>query len=141
MLLLPDRLERMGAREHAEELLRAPGAVAVEPAALGYSTTGRMPGVMRDRVALGQAKRMGLPGRPRVIVAYDATQYPLARAMLALNPEAELWYGGSGEGELHDTAVTRAELTFSGLDNTPLFERMEALGIDSGRLGSERSGP
>ena len=64
VLLLPDRLERMAAREHAEELLRAPGAVAVEPAALGYGTTGRMPGMMRDRIALGQAKRMGLPGRP-----------------------------------------------------------------------------
>jgi hypothetical protein len=138
VLLLPDRLERMAAREHAEELLRAPGAVAVEPATLGYGATGRMPGLIRERVALGQARRMALPGQPLAVVAYDATQYPLARALLALHDAAELWYGGSGEGDLHDAATTRAALTFSGRDHRPLFERMEALGIESGRLGSER---
>jgi hypothetical protein len=141
VLLLPDRLERMAAREHAAELLRAPGAVAVEPAALGYAATGRLPGLLRDRVAHGQARRMALPGRTRVVIAYDPTQYPLARALLALNPEAELWYGGSGPGELHEAAETRAAITFSGRDNRPLFERMEALGIESGRLGSERVAP
>lgn len=141
VLLLPERLESMEAREHAEALLRAPGAVAVEPAALGYGATGRMPGLVRDRVALGQAKRMALPGQPRAVVAYAASQYPLARALLALNLEAELWYGGSGEGPLHEAATTRAAVTFTGRDPRPLLERMETLGVQSGRLGSERVDP
>lgn len=139
VLLLPDRLDRMARRERADTLLRAPGVVAVEPAALSYGATARLPGLMRDRIANGQARRMGLPGHPRAVVAFEAAQYPLARALLALHPEAELWYGGAGAGALHDAAAARAALTFaSGDDDRPLWERMESLGIESGRLGSER---
>ena len=65
----------------------------------------------------------------------------LKRALLALNLEAELWYGGSGDGPLHEAAATRAAVTFSGRDPRPLLERMETLGVDSGRLGSERVAP
>ncbi len=131
VLLLPDKLERMAAREHAEALLRAPGAVAVEPPAAG--ALAGMPKAMRDRIAVGQAKRMALPGHPKAVVAYEAAQYPLALALVAMSPEAELWYGGDGDA--------RAAITFSGGDPGPLFERMEALGIESGRLGSERAAP
>ena len=116
VLLLPDRLERMADRPHAESLLAAPGAVAVEPAALGYRSTSRMPAAVRDRIAHGQARRMRLPGHPAAVAAYEAAQYPLARALLAYNPEAELWYGGSPEGDLGAAATTRAALTFSGGD-------------------------
>ncbi len=129
VLLLPDKLERMAAREHAEDLLRAPGAVAVEPPAAG--SLARMPAAMRDRIALGQAKRLALPGHPRAVVAYEAAQHPLALAIVAMNPGAELWYGGGDD--------RRAALTFEGGDTRVLYERMEALGIESGRLGSERA--
>jgi len=136
VLLLPDRLDRMAQRERAEALLRAPGVVAVEPAALGYGATSRLPALLRDRIANGQARRMGLPGHPRAVVAFEAAQYPLARALLALHPEAELWYGGAGSGEVHDAAAARAAIAFTaGDDDRPLWERMEALGIESGRLG------
>ena len=91
---------------------------------------------------------MALPGRLRALVVFGAAQYPLARALLAEHPEAELWYGGEGSGDLHEAAAARATLRF-GEDGTPgasarernrpLWERMEALGIESGRLGSERA--
>jgi hypothetical protein len=91
---------------------------------------------------------MALPGRPRALVVFHPAQYPLARALLAEHPEAELWYGGEGPGELHEVAAARATLRFGGEPqqggsarerNRPLWERMEALGIESGRLGSERA--
>jgi hypothetical protein len=148
VLLLPAKLERSSERERIEALLEAPGAVAVEPAAIGYGATGSLPGLMRQRVAAGQARRMRLPGHPRAIVVFDVGQYPLALALLAEYPEAELWYGGGREGELQAAASARAALRFetSGEGpvrerNRPLHERMEGLGIESGRLGSERSGP
>ena len=81
-------------RERAEDLLGAPGAVAVEPAAFGYGARAGCPALLRERIAAGQAQRMALPGHPRAIVVFDAAQYPLARALLAEHPEAELWYGG-----------------------------------------------
>ena len=145
VLLLPAGLETSPVRERAEDLLGAPGAVAVEPATIGYGITGRLPALLRERIAAGQARRMALPGRPRAIVVFDAAQYPLARALLAEHGEAELWYGGRG-GELHEAAAGRAALRFGDEDegagererNRPLWERMEALGVESGRLGSER---
>jgi hypothetical protein len=149
VLLLPARLESSPVRDRAEDLLAAPGAVAVEPAAVGYGATGRLPGLVRERIAAGQARRMALPGRPRALVVFDPAQYPLARALLAEHPEAELWYGGRGPGDLHEAAAARAALRFGEEGagdasvrerNRPLWERMEALGIESGRLGSERAG-
>ena len=142
VLLLPARLEDLPARERAEDLLDAPCAVAVEPGAVGYGATGRLPGMLRERIAAGQARRMALPGRLRAVVVFASAQYPLARALLAEHPEAELWYGGGP----HEGAVARAALRFGGEPggsarerNRPLWERMEALGLESGRLGSERA--
>jgi len=144
VLLLPAKLEASPDRERIEELLAAPGTVAVEPAAIGYGATSRLPGLMRERIAAGQARRMALPGHPRAIVVFAAAQYPLARALLAEHPDAELWYGGDA-GELGEAAAARVRLRFGGEPeaparerNRPLYERMEQLGVDSGRLGSER---
>jgi hypothetical protein len=145
VLLLPARLEASPERDRIEDLLGAPGALAVEPATIGYGATSRLPGLMRERIAAGQARRMVLPGRPRAIVVFDAAQYPLARALLAEHPEAELWYAGD-EGALHEAANARAAVRFGDEPagaprqrNRALFERMETLGVESGRLGSERT--
>ena len=52
---------------------------------------------------------------------------------------------GQHEKELNARAFERADLRFRHWDapareqNLPLWERMEALGIESGRLGSERA--
>jgi hypothetical protein len=134
VLLLPGALETLPEHERVERLLAAPGVAAVEPARL----TARLPDALADALATLQARRMRLPGRPRAIALFDARQYRLARALGALHPDAELWYSGRGEGELHELAVERATLVFRLEEPYVLWERMEGLGIESGRLGSER---
>jgi hypothetical protein len=149
VLLLPAPLEAFELRERAEDLLTAPGVAAVDPPRLSYTAAARLGESFADGLAVVQARRMRLPGHPRALVVFDPLQYPLARALVGLHPDAELWYGPAGapsgdrERELHDRAAERATLRFdrSGgpahTQNLPLWERMEALGIESGRLGSE----
>ena len=147
VLLLPAKLEASPDRERVEDLMGAPGTVAVEPATIGYGATSQLPGLLRERISAGQARRMALPGHPRAIVVFDSAQYPLARALLAEHPEAELWYGGRARSEdLHGAAGARAALRFGAEPeaparerNRPLYERMDQLGVESGRLGSERA--
>ena len=151
LLLLPSPLETFALRERAEDLLTAPGVAAVDPPRLTYTGAARLGEAFADGISMVQARRMPLPGFPRAVVVFEALQYPLARAVIAIHPDAELWYGaaGSPEGErersLHELAVERAVLRFDPTEepahtaNLPLWERMEKLGIESGRLGSERS--
>ena len=146
VLLLPQALEAFELRERAEDLLTAPGVAAVDPPRLSYRAASRLGESFADGLAVVQARRLRLPGYPRALVVFDPLQYPLARALVGLHPDAELWYGpASGHGgALHDLAAERAVLRFGRDDrpahtqNLPLWERMEALGIESGRLGSER---
>ena len=93
VLLLPRTLEQFILREQAEDLLRAPGVVAVEPARIPYGAFGRLPHAPALMLAATQARRMKLPGDLRVVVMFHPLQWPLARALLANHPEAELWYG------------------------------------------------
>jgi hypothetical protein len=175
LLLLPSRLEDFVLRAHAEDLLTGPGVVALDPPRLGGS--GRMPGSLADGLAANFARRMRLPGFPRVLVIFQPLQYPLARGLIAVHEGAELWYWrhtglalpGSRRRrarlhDLHLAASLRAELIVVGseelrddvladggrdpllleptddphADNRPVWERLEARGIESGRLGSER---
>jgi hypothetical protein len=150
VLLLPAPLEAFELRERAEDLLSAPGVAALDPPRLSYSGAARLGESFADGLAAIQARRLRLPGYPRALVVFDPLQYPLARALAGIHPDAELWYGptsvpeGGRERELHDLAGQRAVLRFAHPDgpahtaNLPLWERMEALGIESGRLGSER---
>jgi hypothetical protein len=92
VLLLPRPLEQFILRDQAEDLLRAPGAVAVEPARVPYGAYLRLPASVADGLAAVQARRLRLPGVPRAIVIYHPLQYPLARGLIALHPDAELWY-------------------------------------------------
>ena len=131
---------------------------------------------MADGLSAGQARRLKLPGAPRAMLIFHPLQYPLARALIAHHPDAELWYwrrdvaepGGSRRRrdrheELHLSATMRAAVLIVAAeedvteehderceivalelsedpheDNRPLFRRLEMLGIESGRLGSER---
>ena len=146
VLLLPKPLEAFELRERAEDLLTAPGVAAVDPPRLSYGAASRLGESFADGLAVVQARRLRLPGHPRALVVFDPLQYPLARALVGLHPDAELWYGPAPgrEGALHDRAAERAVLRFerdarpAHTQNLPLWERMEALGIESGRLGSER---
>jgi hypothetical protein len=127
VLLLPRPLERFILRDQAEDLLRAPGVVAVDPPRLPYGALARLPEAVADGVAAAQARRMRLPGVPAAVAIFHPLQYPLARGLLAGHPGAELWYGRWDRYEeaydasprmrerlraLHDQARGRAALTF-----------------------------
>jgi hypothetical protein len=137
VLLLPRTLEELEPEGPLERLLAAPGVVAVDPARLSYRAAARLPASVVDGLAAVQARRMNLPGVPYVVAFLDPLQYPLARALLSRHPDAELWYGGQGEGPVHELASERAAIRFDPSDRA-MWERMERLGIESGRLGSER---
>src|SRR3954452_15226631 len=92
VLLLPRELELFILRDQAQDLLSAPGVVAVEPARIPYGAYLRMPASVTDGLAATQARRLRLPGEPRVIVIFHPLQYPLARGLIARHPGAELWY-------------------------------------------------
>jgi glycosyltransferase involved in cell wall biosynthesis len=92
VLLLPRTLESFILRDQAEDLLSAPGVVAVEPARISYGAYLRLPPSVGDGLAAAQARRLKLPGIPRVIVIFHPLQYPLARGLIAIHPDAELWY-------------------------------------------------
>jgi hypothetical protein len=95
VLLLPAPLERFILRDQAEDLLRAPGVVAVGPGRVPYGAYGRLPRLAADRLAAVEARRVlrSLPGGPpRVVVIFHALQEPVARAMLDAAPGCELWY-------------------------------------------------
>lgn len=175
LLLLPCELEDFALRAHAEDLLAGPGVLGVDPPRVGR--TARVPAPLADGLAAGAARRMKLPGFPRVVVIFGPLQYPLARGLIVSNEGAELWYWrhapleqpGSRRRrdrleELHLAASFRSELIVVSsadlrdeargeetrdpllveltddphADNRPLWERLEARGIESGRLGSER---
>src|SRR3954468_8411905 len=92
VLLLPRALGQFILREQAQDPLSAPGVVAVEPARMSYGAYLRLPASVTDGLAATQARRLRLPGVPRVIVIFHPLQYPLARGLIAQYPDAELWY-------------------------------------------------
>jgi hypothetical protein len=157
VLLLPRELEQFAMGALASDLLRAPGVLAVEPARISYESYLRLPLGVGDGMAAIQAKRLKLPGVPRFILIFGALQYPLARALISEHPDCELWYVPDPAApelsprrrerleELHIAAGQRASLTFAAHqlmaeDHFPstVWERVERLGVESGRLGSER---
>jgi hypothetical protein len=157
VLLLPRVLERFALQAQAADLMRAPGVVAIEPARVSYEASLKLPLGIGDGIAAIQAKRLALPGVPRVVMIFTALQYPLARALIAEYPDCELWYAPEDAEpersrrrrervqELDLAANERAALRFSvdqllQQDRFPTtgWARLERLGIESGRLGSER---
>ena len=92
-LLLPVALERFILRETAADLLSAPRVVALPPPRIPYGAYGRLPPAAAAALARAQAARLapGLAGL-RVLVVFHPLQLPLAEALLARHPGAELWY-------------------------------------------------
>lgn len=103
LLLLPSRLEDFEREAHARGLLSIPRVIALEPSRV------RTPRLLRDAAGLRQARRLRLPGRPRLAVLYHPAQYPLARGLLTQYPDLELWYiPPAAEGlQGHDEVETR----------------------------------
>ena len=129
VLLLPRTLESFILRDQAQDLLRAPGVVAVEPARVPYGAYGRLPESVGTVLAGLQAKRVvrALPGRPAAVVIFHPLQWPMARALLQRVPGCELWYGRWDRYEraydasprlrarltrFHDEAAHASSLTF-----------------------------
>ena len=140
LLLLPRTLEEFILRDQAEDLLRAPGVVAVEAPKIRYGVLGRLPDWLGSALAVGQARRLKLPGPVKVVVIFHPFQYPLARALMDRNPGSELWYGRwdryeeayDAEGrtkerlqELHRLAAERSDLTFVASTELERLEREE----------------
>jgi hypothetical protein len=129
LLLLPRPLEGFILEDQARDLLRAPGVVAADPPRVRYGAVARLPVVLRDTLARGTARRLlrALGGDLRAVVIFHPVQWPLARALLAAKPGAELWYGRWDRyevaydakpklrrrlAELHEAAAERSALTF-----------------------------
>jgi len=140
LLLLPERLERFHLEAEVRELLRAPGVVVVDPSRMPLR---RFPPTVAAGLAVGQARRMRLPGTPAAIAILHPLQFYLAGALLRRHPGGELWYGRTVEDELAHPELDAAALERSVLTKPPaeLLElaplRMSELGIVSG----PRSGP
>ena len=138
VLLLPRPLERFHLEAQARELLLAPGAVAVDPARLPVA---RLPATVAAGLAVGQAKRMRLPGTPAAVAIFHPLQFYLAGALLARHHRRALVRRAGARGArrleaLHTAAAERAALTFPvtpDLDITPLRLRMVERGILSAR--------
>ena len=128
VLLLPRPLPHFILRDQAADLLRSPGAVAVEPGRIPYGVLGRLPGPAARVLARTWARRLALPGSPRAITVFHPFQLPLAEALLERHPGAELWYSRWDRYELaydagprtrrrlqrlHERAATRSALTFT----------------------------
>lgn len=143
LLLLPRPLDGFILRDQAEDLLRADGVIAADPPPLKYGAFARLPDPVAARLARTTAKRLlrGLGGRDvdlRALVIFHPVQWPLARAVLAARPQAELWYGrwdryemayDAGPklrarlAELHEEAASRAAMTFVASDELARLER------------------
>lgn len=110
-LLLPGALEGFGLEAHARALLSIPRVIALEPSRF------RAPGFMRDATAARQARRLKLPGTPRMVVLYHPAQYPLARGLCSRYESAELWYIAPAADTIgRDGGTETAELrSFDGL--------------------------
>ena len=94
VLLLPRPLEPFILRDQAEDLLRRRASWPSSPRGVPY---GALRGCRRRSPTASrptQARRLRAARRAaRAVVIFHPLQYPLARALLAQHPDAELWYG------------------------------------------------
>ncbi|MDX6670282.1 MAG: hypothetical protein QOI91_645 [Solirubrobacteraceae bacterium] len=93
LLLVPRTVERFILFDQGQDLLRAPGVVAVEAPRVPYGALGRAPDWLADALAAAQARRLKVPGQPVAAMIFHPFQLPFARAVLARWPDCELWYG------------------------------------------------
>jgi hypothetical protein len=129
LLLLPRPLEGFILADQARDLLRAEGVAAADPPTVPYGAVARLPRPLRDRLARGTARRLlrTLKGDLLMVAIFHPVQWPLAKALLAARPQAELWYGRWDRYEvaydasprmrrrlasLHEAAAQRSALTF-----------------------------
>ncbi|HEY6761033.1 MAG TPA: hypothetical protein VI318_16165 [Baekduia sp.] len=152
LLLLPRPLDGFILRDQAQDLMRAQAVVAVDPPRIPYGALARVPHALGERMANRVAKRLlkvlrRNGDRPKVIVIFHPVQVLLARAIIAREPDCELWYGrwdryehayDAGPhlrerlGELHEAAARLSSLTFVASDE--LLRLEEEAGRDNAVL-------
>ncbi len=133
VLLLARELEQFILREQAEDLLRSPAVVAVDPPRIRYGAMARLPRPAAAALATRQAKRLvkrlrSDRGEPRVVVIFHPLQLPLAEAIQADCGGCEIWYSRWDRyelaydatperrqrlAELHEKASEASSLTFA----------------------------
>ena len=143
LLLLPRPLDGFILRDQAQDLLRAPQVVAVDPPRVPYGALARLPHRVGEQMAARTARRLIRTlrrngDRPRVIVIFHPVQLLLARAILMQEPDCELWYGrwdryehayDAGPHlrerltELHEAAARLSSLTFVASEELARLER------------------
>ena len=115
VLLLARELEQFILREQAEDLLRSPGVVAVDPPRVPYGAVMRLPRSIASVLAAQQAKRLiktlrANRGEPRAVVIFHPLQLPLAKAIVDACPGCEIWYSRWDRYELaYDASAERRE--------------------------------
>lgn len=158
LLLLPRRLEGFILRDQAEDLLRAPQVVAVDPPRIRYGALARLPPGLGERMAARVAKRLIKTlqrngDRARVVVIFHPVQVLLAEAILQREPEAELWYGRWDRYEhaydagphlrarlelLHRRAAVLSSLTFVASEELARLEELEGRDAQLVPLAADR---
>jgi len=133
VLLLARELEQFILREQAEDLLRSPAVVAVDPPRVRYGAIARLPRAVGAALAARQAAQIVKMlrtdrGEPRVVVIFHPLQLPLAKAIQASCPGCEIWYSRWDRyelaydatrqrrerlAELHEQASEASSLTFA----------------------------
>lgn len=135
VLVLPAPLERFELAAHARDLLSIPRIVALEPSRV------RTPRLLRDAVAMRQARRLQFPGRLRLLVLYHPAQYALVRALCAHREQVELWYIPPDAEALRASGTddVRELLEFDALGRrlaTQTLARTETAGVQDAPLRS-----
>lgn len=121
LLLLPRELEGFILREQAEDLLQAPGVLAVDPPKVRYGALARLPEGLRTWLSRGQARRLlrGLRkrgARVGVVVIFHPVQQPLAAEIVRqAGADCELWYGRWDRYERAHDADERMRARLDGL--------------------------
>jgi hypothetical protein len=129
LLLLPRPLEGFILEDQARDLLRSDAVLAADPPRVRYGAVARLPAPLRATLARGSARRLlkAIGGDLRAVAIFHPVQWPLAQALLAARPQAELWYGRWDRYEaaydaspamrerlalLHEQAAQASALTF-----------------------------
>jgi hypothetical protein len=140
LLLLPRPLEGFILEDQVRDLARAPAVVVAAPPRVRYGAVLRVPEAVAARVAAVVARRLlrGVRGELRAVVIFHPVQWPVARALLALAPGAELFYARWDRYEcapdatpaqrarlaaLHEQAAARSSLTFAASGRLGELER------------------
>ncbi|MEI7559929.1 MAG: hypothetical protein WCJ63_04985 [Actinomycetes bacterium] len=128
LFLLPRPLESFILQDFVRPLLAGEDVAVLEPGRMPAGALMRLPAPLAAAEAARQAGRVKIEGDLAAVILMHPVLWPLASALLARNPGAELWYGiwdrydsapdadaktRARVGALHDAASGRANWRFA----------------------------